>query len=332
MAHLSTSHFFNRAFAQQFARPAALILSATLVLSGCSAVSNLTKKDDITPTATLDAPGYYAAATAAAAKKHYKEAALQLDNLRTFYPTSPLAEQALLDLIYINYAARDYEAVIAKSTQFLQYYPSSRHADYALYARGVTNMQGSPKTGKLFKLEQADRDTAYLRLAFADFAALLTYYPNSEYAADTALRMTYIYNQFAKHELAAAYFYVKQNAYVAAANRAKWVFQYYPQSDVTPEALAILAHANDQLGLRGSANQYKTLLALNYPQYLSNGQADGDVLLPKADTSPVRRTLHAISFGKFGALKPIANTPNPDAPTDGVVRQVLTLPQAAPVQ
>lgn len=280
------------------------LLACTLTLNGCATLNKFKKGEDIIETATQSDAAYYNEAQSAMEKEQYTAAATALNNIRTFYPTGRYAEQALLDLIFVHYQAGDYEASTVNATQFLQSYPNSRHADYALYAKGVTHMQGSPKSGRFIPLKQSERDTAYLRLAFADFSELLNRYPHSPYAADAALRMVEIYNQFAHHELQAAYWYIKREAYVAAASRAKWVFQYYPQSTSVPEAIAILAYSNDKLGLASTANQYKTLLQINYPNYLKN---NGEVILPKANKSPWQRTINAISFGKLGKARTISH-------------------------
>ena len=44
--------------------------------------------------------------------------------------------------------------------------------------------------------------------------------------------------------------------------------QYYPLSEQVPEAIAILAYSHDQLGMTDLANEYKTLLQINYPDWL----------------------------------------------------------------
>lgn len=285
----------------------ALVTALTLTATGCSTIKGLTgkdKKSDVVETATKSAEGYYNEASTAIAKGRYSEATIALNNVRTFYPTSSYAEQALLDLIYAYYNAGDLEATTVATAQFLQSYPTSPNADYALYAQGVTHMQGSPKAPRLFKLTQSERDPAFLRLAFADFQKLITNYPNSSYAPDSALRMRAIYNQFAEHELQAAYWYIKREAYVAAAGRAKWVFQYYPQSPSVPEAIAILAHSNEKLGLTTTADQYKTLLKINYPNYLTSSNK---VRLPKAEITLTQKTLSAISLGKLGRIGTISH-------------------------
>lgn len=280
------------------------VLTATLTLNGCATLKK-SKNSEVIERATKSDAEYYKDASDNIAKARYTAAATDLNNIRTFYPTGQYAEQALLDLIFVHYQAGDYEATVVDTAQFLQSYPNSRHADYALYAQGVTHMRGSPKAGRLFPLKQSERDTAYLRLAFADFSTLLNRYPNSPYAGDAALRMVDIYNQFAHHELGAAYWYVKRGAHVAAINRAKWVFQHYPQSTSVPESIAILAYSNEQLGLISTANQYKTLLQINYPSYLG---ANGQIHLPNINQNPWQRTLHAISFGKLGRAQKINPT------------------------
>ncbi len=280
-------------------------LALATIATGCTPLKNLTqKKDDVVLRATMSESEYYAAAQDALNNARYNLAAEHLNNLRTFYPTGRYAKQALLDLIYVRYMGNDFEAVTNATAQFLQACPTSPEAAYALYAQGVTHMQGSPKQGRIFKLDQSERDTAYLRLAFADFSTLLNRYPNSPYTADVALRMTDIYNQFAAHELQAAYWYVKRGAYVAATNRARWVFQYYPQSTSVPEAIAVLVYSNDKLGLTSTANDYKTLLKINYPNYLTN---NGQVRLPRAEITPWQKTLSAVSFGKLGRISTVSH-------------------------
>ena len=155
-------------------------------------------------------------------------------------------------------------------------------------------MQGSSEGLKLFKLNQAERDTAYFRLAFANFQELINKYPNSPYTPDAAQRMTFIYNQFAGSEMSSARWYIEREAYVAAANRAKWVFQYYPLSESIPEAIAVLAYSYDKLGMTDLASEYKTLLQINYPTWLTR---DGRV---KLSTKRDRSWFNKLTFGQLG--------------------------------
>lgn len=294
-----------------------LALMTALTLTGCNSVKGMVGKDkkEVIATAEKGEADYYKDAERALEKGRYREAMLALNNIRTFYPTGQYAQQALLDLIYAQYNAKDYEAVIASTAEFMRLYPTSPYYDYALYVQGVTNMQGSPRASRIFKLDQSDRDISYLRLAFADFQTLVTRMPNSAYAPDAAQRMTALYNDFAHHELNVAHWYIKRDAYVAAANRAKWIFQYFPQSASTPEAIAILAYSNDKLGLKDTADQYKTLLQINYPNQLN---ADGSVRINDGSTRSFgKKMLGAVSLGKFGRAK---DTPTYQGSYDGATR------------
>lgn len=271
------------------------LLALSVNLVGCQTFKNLTNKDaDTIETAEKSEQSYYRDAITQIDKGRYNQAIEDLTNLRTFYPTGQLAEQALLDMMYAQYASGSYETAASSAEQFIRLYPSNPQVSYAYYVRGVANMQGSAEGIKLFKTNQAKRDTAYLRLAFANFQELINKYPNSPYAPDAAQRMLFIYNQFAESELTAANWYIKRDAYVAAVNRAKWTFQYYPLSESVPEAIAILAYSHEQLGLTDLANDYKTLLRINYPNWLT---ADGRV---KLNTKADRTWLNKITFGQLG--------------------------------
>ena len=271
------------------------LLALSVNLVGCQTFKNLTGGKDVDAVATAEKSeqGYYNDAIAQIDKGRYTQAIEDLNNLRTFYPTGQYAEQALLDVMYAQYESGKFEAAAASAEQFISLYPSNPQVSYAYYVRGVANMQGSSEGLKLFKLNQAERDTAYLRIAFANFQELINKYPNSPYAPDAAQRMTFIYNQFAESEMSAANWYVEREAYVAAVNRAKWVFQYYPLSESVPDALAVLAYSHEKLGLNDLANEYKTLLQINYPDMLS---ADGRV---KLNTKRERTLFNKLTFGQL---------------------------------
>ncbi|WP_348549860.1 outer membrane protein assembly factor BamD [Psychrobacter sp. KFRI-CH2-11] len=272
------------------------LLALSVNLVGCQTFKNLTggKDVDAVETAEKSEQAYYNDAITQIDKGRYTQAIEDLTNLRTFYPTGQYAEQALLDMMYAQYESGKYEMAAASAEQFIRLYPSNPQVSYAYYVRGVANMQGSSEGLKLFKLNQAERDTAYFRLAFANFQELINKYPNSPYTPDAAQRMTFIYNQFAESEMSAASWYIEREAYVAAANRAKWVFQYYPLSESIPEAIAVLAYSYDKLGMTDLASEYKTLLQINYPTWLTR---DGRV---KLSTKRDRSWFNKFTFGQLG--------------------------------
>lgn len=274
------------------------LMTMSMGLTGCQSIGGLfgNDKPKMVISAEETAAGYYQKALQEIKDDNLTLATDSLNNLRTFYPTSPYAPQALLDLMYVQFTQGEYQAAVGSAESFMRLHPTNPQLDYAYYVRGVANMQTATGKTNLFNIDVAQRDTAPYRLAFTNFAQLINKFPNSKYAPDAAKRMTYIYNQLAEHELNVARWYVKREAYLAAARRAKWVFQYFPQSTSVPESIATLAYANKKLGLNDLADQYTELLKINYPKWLTS---NGDVNLSAAKKASI---LNALSFGKLGRV------------------------------
>lgn len=117
---------------------------------------------------------------------------------------------------------------------------------------------------ELLNIDRTDRDPAYARQAFADFRQLLRQYPDSVYVADARARMVSLKNRLAKYDLSVANFYMKRGAWLAAANRAKFVVQSYPDTDTLRPALEVMAKAYNTLGLNEMANNANAVLKANF--------------------------------------------------------------------
>ena len=73
-------------------------------------------------------------------------------------------------------------------------------------------------------------------------------------------------------------YYMRRGAYIAASNRARYVLENFPQTEVTDEALLVSIEANYKLGLIEEANNTLRVLALNYPQHDAFDEAGNLVL------------------------------------------------------
>ncbi len=78
--------------------------------------------------------------------------------------------------------------------------------------------------------------------------------------------MVFIKTRLAKYEIAIARFYMRREAYVAAANRGQYVLEYYPDTVMVQEALEIMVSCYDQLGLEQLKQNAIKILKLNYPE------------------------------------------------------------------
>ena len=82
--------------------------------------------------------------------------------------------------------------------------------------------------------------------------------------------MTYLKNRLATHEMHVARYYVKREAWVAAANRGRYVIENYQETPATPDALSVMVLAYTELGMTDLAADSQAVLDANFPGYVSN--------------------------------------------------------------
>ena len=79
--------------------------------------------------------------------------------------------------------------------------------------------------------------------------------------------MVYLRNTLSKHEIHVAQYYMTRGAYVAAANRAKYVVENYQRTPSVAEALVIMAKAYKILKLDELSDEALQVLELNFPHH-----------------------------------------------------------------
>lgn len=198
---------------------------------------------------------------------NFSAAATILSAIDSRFPFGPLSHQVQLDLIYAYYKSGNPEQTLATIDRFLRLNPNHIDADYALYMRGVVNMeQDSNLFQELFKVDRSDRDPSKSREAFEDFRRLIERHPDSRFVAEARQRMLHIKDRLAKYEIAVARFYMRREAWVAAANRGRYVLEHFPDTPQVQPALEILVASYDNLGLDKLRDNAIKTLQLNYPE------------------------------------------------------------------
>lgn len=239
-----------------------VLLPLLVALSACGLFS---KKDD-DPTAGWSAKRLYDEARGALDTGNYKSAIDYYEKLDARYPFGPYAEQGQLEIVYAYYKNDDAASAIAAADRFIKLHPRHPHVDYVYYIKGLTNFnQGRGILSGIIPTDDSQRDPGAARQAFNDFSELVHRFPESPYAKDAAQRMIYLRNNLAKYELHVADYYMRRQAFVAAANRARYVIENYQRTPAVPEALAMLVKAYRQLELYGLADDALRVLKLNYP-------------------------------------------------------------------
>ncbi|GGO63316.1 outer membrane protein assembly factor BamD [Bowmanella pacifica] len=239
-----------------------ILISAALVLSACSS----SPEEEDLALVNQGPQALYDRAKENLTNGNFNGAAATLSALDSRYPFGPLSHQVQLDLIYSYYKTSNTDQALATIDRFLRLNPNHSDVDYVQYMRGLVNMDADTNLFQdLMGIDRSDRDPSMAREAFNDFRQLLEKYPDSKYAADAQKRMMYIKDRLAKYELAIARYYMKRQAYVAAANRGQYVLEYFPDSPHLQEALELMVECYDQLNLQELKDNTLKTLKLNFP-------------------------------------------------------------------
>ncbi len=247
-----------------------LLLIFALILNGCAIFGDPTEIDD---TRGWNAERIYQEATLKMNDKDYPTAIKYFTKLESRYPNGRYAAQAQLETAYAYYKQGDAVLCVATADRFIKLHPNHPNVDYAYYLKGLAVFTQRGFIEKFTKQDISDRDPRALRDAFTTFRKLVNRYPKSRYAKDAMQRMVYLTNSLSEHEIFVARYYMDRKAYVAAANRAKHVIEYYPQTEKVEEALVILVSAYDYMHLDDLQQDTLRILKQNYPDsvYFSNG-------------------------------------------------------------
>ncbi|MCF6781571.1 outer membrane protein assembly factor BamD [Stutzerimonas stutzeri] len=207
--------------------------------------------------------------------KSYNSAISKLKALESRYPFGRYAEQAQLELIYAYYRNMEPEAARSSAERFIRLHPQHPSVDYAYYLKGLASFdQDRGILARFLPLDMTKRDPGAARDSFNEFAQLTTRFPNSRYAPDAKARMVYLRNLLAANEIHVADYYLRRQAYVAAANRGRYVVENFQGTPAVGDGLAVMTEAYQRLSLDDLANTSLETLKLNYPEHpsLDNGQ------------------------------------------------------------
>ncbi|MET3651930.1 outer membrane protein assembly factor BamD [Dyella japonica] len=201
----------------------------------------------------------------------YSAASKAYQRLIARFPSGNYNEQAQLDLAYAQYKDNQPDDAYSTINRFIKTYPTHKHVDYAYYLRGLINFDrtGGAMERLLQRGDQAQtrRDQGFNLKSFDDFSELSRRFPDSAYTADARQRMIYLRDVLAQFEINVAEYYLRNKAYVAAADRSQYVIEHYQQAPQTGDALAILTRSYLGMEQNNLADQTRQVLALNYPDH-----------------------------------------------------------------
>lgn len=200
-------------------------------------------------------------------QKKYLKARSYFSNVYENYPNDPLGRRSLLRIADTFYMQGDQVNLVDaqyKYRDFINRYPGSDFADYALYQ--IANVA--------FKqLEKPDRDQTKTREAVQKYHEMIEAYPKSSYRKEADAKLEKAQNRLAQHEHVVARFYMKRGDRDAAVLRLNALVQDYPNYSHRDEVFYDLGSSLDALGRKGEARLYYERVVSEFPGSSLAGKA-----------------------------------------------------------
>ncbi len=227
-------------------------------LAACSSLSEEDKQKN------ASAEQLYTTAKAKLDDKSYSEAIKVYEKLQSRYPYGIFSQTALLEMAYAYIKQGEPDPAIVACDRFLKEFPNNPRADYAWYLKGLANFTADNSAVKsLGGTDISEHETIMPQDSFNAFKELVKRYPSSQYVPDARLRMQFLANALAKHDLLIADFYLRRGANLAAVSRAQEILTLYPETPASRDALLIMVKAYDAQGMTSLRDDAQRVLDKN---------------------------------------------------------------------
>jgi outer membrane protein assembly factor BamD len=237
-----------------------LALALSLVACGPS-------KEDIDPTADWSVEKFYKEARSELSKENYLTAIEYYETLESRFPFGKYATQAQIDVAYAYFKFNEPDSAITALDRFIKLHPRDPSVDYAYYLKGLVNFErGGTILDSLAERDMSSFDRNLILTAYNDFKLLLQRFPASRYAVDGRKRMIYLRDELAKADYRVASYYALHEAWVAVANRTRFILHNYQGSSVIRSTLDLQLQAYQQLGMEELERDTQRIIDLNYNQ------------------------------------------------------------------
>jgi len=198
----------------------------------------------------------------------------QLELILAAYPGSKYAIQARLDIAYQLFKQRKYNRAILELNEFIERYPALPTTPYAYYLRGLIAEEKSSSILDDIITDSAQRDVQSVKDAYNYFTQLIDIFPDSKYSKEALKKLVILKNILARHEFYIALYYTSNGSHIAAINRSKYIIEHYPNTPSVADGLHLMAYNYDAINAEELANDARTVLNLNYPNYSPNYKID----------------------------------------------------------
>ena len=233
----------------------AVSVATMLAVSACSGTDD---EDDPDKIAEANAPvdELYDKAFATFARKAYKPAIDEFQEVERQHPSSEWAAHAQIMAAYSAYKAGQFDDAIGILDSFVKLHPTHPSTPYAYYLEALSYY---------IQISDIGRDQKKTEQAQDALKEVIARYPDSEYAQDAQLKLDLTVDHLAGKEMEIGRYYLRRQDYISAINRFRYVVDHYQTTTHIPEALHRLVEAYLRLGVMEEAKKYAAVLGYNYP-------------------------------------------------------------------
>jgi outer membrane protein assembly factor BamD len=213
-----------------------LLTLATTTLAGCSTFDGMFSKfsfgEDEDPKAlppeTLLVQGMDAYNVG-----NYSDAVKSFKIILDEHPFSAQAMLAELKAADAHYYNKQYAEAKPLYKAFEERHPTNEAIPYVMFQIGMCDYSRS---------DRIDRDVSGPQEAIKSFTRLINAYPQSPYAKEAKAKIIDSKEFLVNHEYLVAVFYVRTDRNEEAKHRLKYLLAMYPDSNLAPQAKALLSH------------------------------------------------------------------------------------------
>lgn len=228
------SRFDTKSIVRRRQLLAAVLLTLTVILSGCSTFEGMFDSikwgadDDpkALPPETLIVQGMEAYDVG-----DYGAAIKSFNAILDEHPFSAQAILAELKIADAHYYNKQYTEAKTLYKEFEERHPTNEAIPYIIFQSGMSDLARS---------DRIDRDVSGPQDAIKSFTRLIQAYPQSPYSKEARGRIKEAKEFIANHEYFVADFYIRSEKYTEAQHRLKYLLAIYPDSTVAPQAKAML--------------------------------------------------------------------------------------------
>ena len=285
-----------------------ILISMCLLTSGCAyfnSINGISSPSDTLYTSGYSEKDFFSAIQEDLKGGFWLTAIDKLRSLESQFPFGDYAEQAQLELIYAHLKAGEHDSAINVAERFIRLHPQHENVDYAYYLKGLSSfVKSDGMFGKLLPIDETKRDPGSARNSFSSFGELLNRFPESPYAPDAQKRMIYLRNILARHEVHAANYFFTRGAYLAAANRGRYIIENFQKTPAVPDGLAVMAQAYYLMDMHDLSSHAAKMLVENYPNH-SALDSNGEFQYQDRDASLERTWTNTLTAGLFDKPPPL---------------------------